>query len=111
MENRYWSATHTPIRDAEGRVSFILQHTVDVTELQVLRQTNGDSNWKMQTDLLRRADAVQGENRVLGEEREYLRNLFEQAPGFMAVLREPQHVFTIANRAFRELVGRDDLVG
>jgi len=111
MENRYWSATHTPIKDAEGRVSFILQHTVDVTELQVLRQGSGDSNWKMQSDLLRRADAVQGQNRVLGEEREYLRNLFEQAPGFMAVLREPQHVFTIANRAYRELVGRDDLVG
>ena len=111
MQNRYWSATHTPIKDAEGRVSFILQHTVDVTELQMLRQGNSDNDWKMQTDLLRRADAVQGQNRVLGEEREYLRNLFEQAPGFMAVLREPEHVFTIANRAYRELVGRDDLVG
>lgn len=111
MENRYWSATHTPIRDTEGRVALILQHTVDVTELQMLRQGSGDGDWKMQTDLLRRADAVQGENRILGEEREYLRNLFEQAPGFMAVLREPRHVFTIANRAFRELVGREELVG
>nr|CAD6617273.1 hybrid sensor histidine kinase/response regulator [Rhizobium sp. TCK] len=112
MQNRYWSATHTPIKDAEGRVSFILQHTVDVTELHTLRQGAGAAeDWKMQTDLLRRVDAVQGQNRILGEEREYLRKLFEQAPGFMAVLREPEHIFTIANRSYRELVGREDLIG
>lgn len=112
MQNRYWSATHTPIKDAEGAVLFILQHTVDVTELHTLRQgASAAEDWKMQTDLLRRVDAVQGQNRILGEEREYLRKLFEQAPGFMAVLREPEHIFTIANRSYRELVGREDLIG
>ena len=38
MEVRYWSATHTPLKDADGRLRFILQHTVDVTELRRLRQ-------------------------------------------------------------------------
>src|SRR5207237_1007886 len=33
-EDRFWSATHTPILDDGGEVRFILQHTVDVTELQ-----------------------------------------------------------------------------
>ena len=28
---RFWSATHTPILDAGGRVAFVLQHTTDVT--------------------------------------------------------------------------------
>ena len=112
MQNRYWSATHSPIKDAEGSVRFILQHTVDVTELHTLRQgATAADDWKMQTDLLRRVDAVQGQNRILGEEREYLRKLFEQAPGFMAVLRGSEHVFTIANRSYRELVGREDLIG
>ena len=111
MENRYWSATHTPVKDADGKVDFIFQHTVDVTELHTLRQGGTTNDWKMQTDLMRRVDAVQGQNRVLGEEREYLRNLFEQAPGFMAVLRGPEHVFTIANRSYRQLVGREDLIG
>ncbi|CAD7023830.1 hybrid sensor histidine kinase/response regulator [Pseudorhizobium endolithicum] len=111
MTNRYWSATHTPIHAAGGKVAFILQHTVDVTELHHLRQASGGDDWKMQTDIMRRADAVQGQNQALGEEREYLRSLFEQAPGFMAVLQEPEHIFTIANRTFRELVGRDDLIG
>ncbi|HEV7437237.1 MAG TPA: PAS domain-containing protein, partial [Pseudorhizobium sp.] len=111
MQDRYWSATHTPVKGDDGLVKYILQHTVDVTELHMLRQRAGGDDWSVQTGLLRRVDAVQGQNKVLGEEREYLRSLFEQAPGFMAVLREPQHIFTIANRAFRELVGREDLIG
>src|SRR5690606_9212087 len=31
MEERYWTAVHTPIKDAEGRVAYVLQNTVDVT--------------------------------------------------------------------------------
>nr|WP_250810442.1 PAS domain-containing protein [Neorhizobium tomejilense] len=112
LEDRYWSATHTPIKDEAGRLIFILQHTVDVTELHLLRSRSaGDGVLKVHTDLMRRADAVQGQNAVLGEEREYLRMLFEQAPGFMAVLRGPEHVFSIVNRSYRAIVGREDLIG
>lgn len=111
MEERYWSATHTPLLDEQGRVKFILQYTVDVTELHQLRQSNQQSGFDIQTGVMRRADAVSGENLALGEEREYLRSLFEQAPGFMAVLRGPTHVFEIANDAYQTLVGRRDLIG
>jgi len=38
MEERYWSATHTPLFDEHGEVAFILQHKVDVTEVQRLEQ-------------------------------------------------------------------------
>ncbi|TRL32260.1 hybrid sensor histidine kinase/response regulator [Rhizobium straminoryzae] len=111
MEERFWSATHTPILGEDGQVRLILQHTVDVTELHMLRQAAPQNAWKIETDVLRRADAVQGENLALGREREYLRGLFEQAPGFMAVLRGPTHVFEIANAAYLALVGRSDLIG
>jgi len=40
-----------------------------------------------------------------------LRLLFEQAPGFIAVLQGPRHVFTLANPAYYQLVGRRDLIG
>jgi PAS domain S-box-containing protein len=40
-----------------------------------------------------------------------LEQLFEQAPGFMAISRGPDHVFEIANEAYRRLVGGRDLVG
>ena len=45
------------------------------------------------------------------DESEFLRSLFEQAPGFTAVLRGPQHIFTVANAPYRELVERDDIIG
>jgi PAS domain S-box-containing protein len=111
LRERYWSATHTPMLDEKGKVAFVLQHTVDVSELHMLRRAAGENDWRVQTSLMERAHAVGNENLVLGAEREYLRTLFEQAPGFMAVLDGPDHVFTIANRAYRQLVGRDGLVG
>jgi PAS domain S-box-containing protein len=111
LQDRYWSATHTAMLNDDGKVALVLQHTVDVTELHLLRQSAGGDDWRIQTDLMRRVDAVRNENRVLGEEREYLRALFEQAPGFMAVMREPDHIFDIANKTFRTLVGREDLIG
>jgi len=43
------------------------------------------------------------------DEAERLRGLFEQAPGFMAMLRGPGHVFELANAAYHRLVGRDVL--
>ncbi|MFD1747026.1 PAS domain-containing protein [Rhizobium helianthi] len=111
MAERYWSATHTPLLDEHGKVRLILQHTVDVTELHLLRQSNWQSAFDVHTEVMRRADAVSGENLALGEEREHLRSLFEQAPGFMAVLRGPSHVFEIANDAYVSLVDRKDLIG
>src|SRR5690606_10907265 len=38
LEDRFWSATHTPIHDSEGRIVYIFQHTADVTELEQLRR-------------------------------------------------------------------------
>ncbi len=38
-----------------------------------------------------------------------LRGFFEQAPGFMALLRGPGHVFELTNAAYVSLVGRDVL--
>lgn len=44
-------------------------------------------------------------------ERDALRSLFEQAPGFMALLEGPEHRFIFSNAANNRLLGRSDLVG
>jgi PAS domain S-box-containing protein len=44
-------------------------------------------------------------------ETERLRQLFHNAPGFMAVVRGPDHVFEMANASYQKLVGRSDLIG
>jgi len=117
FEERFWSATHTPLFNHDGEMTFILQHTVDVTELHRLRvlarnsALASGSSALIETDMLRRAEAVQQANQALTEERERLRGLFEQAPGFIAALSGPDHVFTMANAAYTRLVGRDNILG
>ncbi|MGN6155441.1 MAG: GAF domain-containing protein [Sphingomicrobium sp.] len=54
--------------------------------------------------------------RVLAErrnvsERERFSALFEQAPGFMALLRGPDHVFELANPAYMQLIGHREALG
>ena len=44
-------------------------------------------------------------------EHQRLQVMFEQAPGFMALLEGPDHTIALANHAFVELVGRRALVG
>ncbi len=105
MDARYWSATHTPILDAQGQVDFILQHTVDVTEIQSLRLMRDEMG------VIERASAVEARNRDLAEESKQLKALLEEAPGFVAVLDGPRHMFRMANRAYRDLVGQRHLVG
>ena len=42
---------------------------------------------------------------------ERLRQLFEESPSFMAVLRGPEHRFELVNPGYRQLVGHRDLIG
>jgi len=49
--------------------------------------------------------------RWLSGERERLRRMFEQAPGFMAMLTGPEHVFELTNAAFTQLVGDRIVIG
>ncbi|HYI40202.1 MAG TPA: PAS domain-containing protein [Allosphingosinicella sp.] len=53
---------------------------------------------------------VAAERERLGET-DRLRQLFHRAPGFMAVVRGPDHVFEMANASYQTLVGRQDLIG
>lgn len=53
---------------------------------------------------------VKAEQR-LKTEGERLRQMFEQAPGFVATLAGPDHVFEIANNAYLQLVDHRDIIG
>ena len=117
-EERYWSATHTPLFDDDGALRYVLQHTEDVTELQRLRvksrqqsDTRKGAGGVIHTRILKRAEAVQQRNDVLAAEAGQLRQLFSQAPGFIAVVRGPRHIYEIANHAFCKLIGHDDVIG
>lgn len=107
---RYWSATHTPVFDHEGTLRYVLQHTVDITELQVLREKGQRENIA-EAGLLRRAHEVQAANMAMLVETRLLREMFQKAPGFTGIVVGPEHRFVLANEAFVRLVGGRSLVG
>ena len=87
LEQTWFTFSYAPMRDAEGKVAGVYCACTETTE-QVLAETH-------------RAQEV-----------DRLRQLFYQAPGIIAVLRDPDHVFEIANTAYLELIGeRGDIIG
>jgi PAS domain S-box-containing protein len=82
----YWNYSFTPIRGESGTVAGIFNQGHETTD-RILRERN------------REAEAARQ------------RRLFEQAPGFITVLRGPDHVFEFVNDAYRRLFGHRDFVG
>jgi two-component sensor histidine kinase len=115
LELRYWSAVHTPLLDEAGQVAFVVQNTVDVTELHRLKELaygrGGEAPSPGEKQLLQRAEEVQRTNLSLLRETDQLRDLFMQAPGFMAVLTGPDLTFALVNHAYQQLIGHRIVVG
>ncbi|WP_245951954.1 PAS domain-containing sensor histidine kinase [Mesorhizobium loti] len=84
-EDVWWTYSYGPI-DVDGEVGGVLVICNDVTERHLAKE-------------------------ALEDHTRYLEQLFEQAPGFIAVLQGPNHVFEIANAAYKRLVGDRTCVG
>lgn len=108
-EDRYWSATHTPVLDEQGEVVAILQHTSDITELQAMKDSLKQVAGHQPVQQLEQG--VMSRARLLQSEGEQLRRLFAQAPGFVCFLRGPNHVYELVNDAYREVTGHRQLLG
>ena len=85
-EQAWFSFSYAPVDGPDGRVAGLYCALAETTA-QVLEEKN------------RQAEARR------------LYSLFEQAPSFMAVVREPSHVFELANSAYLRLVGCQDVIG
>ncbi|MEG3126101.1 PAS domain-containing protein [Sphingomonas sp. GB1N7] len=53
---------------------------------------------------------VQAERHLIAEH-DLIAQMFEQAPGFMAMIEGPRHRITMTNPAYDRLIGRDDVTG
>jgi signal transduction histidine kinase len=56
-------------------------------------------------------DGARKRAEALDVELSRLASLFEQSPGFLAVLSAPQHRFELINRAFSQLIGHREVLG
>lgn len=115
FEPRYWSTVHTPIFGDDGAVQFVIQNAIDVTALYDADKT-GDAPSLHTGPIAECQDALQAQThqammRILDAERSHLLGLFNQAPGFIAVLRGPLHVFELVNEAYYRLLGHREIVG
>jgi PAS domain S-box-containing protein len=87
FEERTWfTFSYSPVRDESGGVGGMLCTCVETTR-SVLAEKERVS------------------------EAERLRQLFDQSPSFMTMLRSPCHVFELMNASYLQLVGHRDLIG
>ena len=117
FEERYWSAVHTPVLGEDGKPVMVFQNAIDVTELYRFDEQSQLATVQLSRDgQLSTGDVAQFHTndvltRILKNEREHLRSLFNQSPGFVAVLMGPQFVFEMVNEAYYQMVGHRELLG
>ena len=85
-EETHFAFSYTPVRDDCGTVKGFFCPCIEITEQVFARRRHT-------------ADA------------ERQRRMFEQAPGFIAILSGPEHVFEFTNAAYRRLIGNREVIG
>jgi PAS domain S-box-containing protein len=86
-EDTWYTFSYSPVRDETGGIAGMFCACTETTQEVKLRV-------------------------ALREEQDRLRELFQQAPGFMAMLRGQDQVFELVNDAYLQLVGhRRDIIG
>jgi PAS domain S-box-containing protein len=85
-EDTWYSFSYSPVRDESGAISGMFCACTETT-----------------------AQVLAARREV--EERERQRRMFEQAPGFIAVMSGPDHVFEFANASYRRIFGDRDYIG
>jgi signal transduction histidine kinase len=91
--NAWFTFSLSAVRDAEGEI---------VAFLNIVSET---------TARIRAERALHGALESAERAEARIREVFAQAPAFMALLRGDQHVFEYANEAYYQLVGHRDLIG
>jgi len=111
----YWSTVHTPVFNNDGKLEFVVQNAIDVTALYTFDDSAKTAQLQEQPKATfpdySQAQAHQALMRILKSERSHLLELFNQAPGFIAVMRGPNYVFELANEAYYQLLGRREIIG
>jgi PAS domain S-box-containing protein len=85
-EETWFRFSYSPVRRDDGMVAGMFCACVEISNEVLAQRYRDDENTR-------------------------LVNLFEEAPGIIAVLRGPDHVFELTNRSFLTLVGHRDLIG
>jgi PAS domain S-box-containing protein len=105
---------YAPVADEHGKTGGVMCAMIDTTDRIRSQQESErfaaalrEANHTLEAE----RQSVMAANRRLANESGFLRELFQQAPGFVAVLRGPEHVFEVANPSYQRLLGNRELIG
>jgi signal transduction histidine kinase/DNA-binding response OmpR family regulator len=116
-ERRYIDFVYQPIVDEHGAMVGVFSQGSDVTERVRAQHRLQDKQIELERMVEQRTRALVEVQAALALARElqgakaHLQALFEQAPGFICVLHGAEHVFEIANAAYRTMMGGRELIG
>ncbi|EIT70253.1 MULTISPECIES: response regulator [Hydrocarboniphaga] len=113
-EEVWFDLYYAPTRDEAGVVSAILCTVVETTAkvLALQRQQQNEQQLKRLNEELRaQREAIEAANRKLEAETDFLRDMFQHSPSFIAVLRGPDHVFELLNEPYQRLIGDREVLG
>ena len=121
LQDRYWSVENIPLKDHQGTVRCLLNHVTDITDLTQLQSRQSQLEGTLGADAAGHVAAPLDQigaseplikmQHMLQAERQRMQQWFQQAPGFICIMRGPEHTFEIANDAYYELVGHRDIIG
>src|SRR3546814_10425790 len=86
VRETYWNYSFTPIRGESGAVAGVFNQGHETTE-RILYERNREAGAARQ------------------------RRLFQQAQGFITILRGPDHIFELVNDDYRSMFGDRDFLG
>ncbi|WP_225883186.1 PAS domain-containing protein [Sphingomonas aliaeris] len=87
MPEQVWmDLDYSPVRDDDGTIVGVIAIVIETT------------------------CRVQAERRLIAEH-DLITQMFDQAPGFMAMIDGPDHLLTMTNTAYHRLIGRSDVTG
>lgn len=116
-EGDIFTISHSPIFDETGAVELVLAHLTNATAFARLLPSGASTGMRLAdvsqvaSQILSGALDLVDANRALYEDRERLRQMFDQAPGFIALLTGADQVFELVNGAYMHLVGDRPLIG
>ena len=113
-EDVWFDLYYTPTRDEAGHIFAVLCTVVETTSKMLAiqnQQRNQQELARVNEELREQREAVEATNRKLEAETDFLRELFQHAPSFIAVLRGSEHVFEIVNEPYQRLIGDRKVVG
>jgi PAS domain S-box-containing protein len=100
-----------PANISDSKISAMMKSFATlISRLLEVEERHNETQMALQNERLA-ADLHRDATRILGAQSNYLRRLFEQAPGFTAVVRGPEHIYEIVNEAYYQLVGHRELIG